>query len=138
MQAGSTVLQGMLGPKMSAKLPVVGERNPYHEIFSALTNSQGVTDNSIEGNPWNHNREGATISFTDGHNTFLSDARILEMPVKPSSGSSGAAENSGYDYLYDDASTVSTTIPTSAASGGSCPARGDAARTTNWTAWLTD
>jgi prepilin-type N-terminal cleavage/methylation domain-containing protein len=141
MQSGNTVQQAMIHPNIQAKIPIVGERNPWDTAFGTILSGQVVTDNSADGNPWNHNREGATISFADGHNTFLSSSRELEMPLKPTATAAGAAENSGYDYLYDNTAptlTKNTTTPAGTTSDGGGLSNGTTGnRATEFTCWLT-
>jgi prepilin-type N-terminal cleavage/methylation domain-containing protein len=107
MQKAASVQQASIGPKMNPKIPVVGERNPWivkTNISSVIADA--VTDASVAGNSWNHNREGNTVSYTDGHNLFLAEANQAECPVSAKTGS-----QLGFDYIYDDVTPV-TTVPT--------------------------
>jgi prepilin-type N-terminal cleavage/methylation domain-containing protein len=136
MQTGSSVLQANFGPKQNAKIPVVGERNPYDAAFATCGITETPTTSSDAGNSWNHNREGGTLSFTDGHNFFLADANLLEMPTAPSS-VTGSAAASGYDYIYDNI-TPSAAQGGPAATGGSAVTVGTTSTCTTFTTWLTN
>jgi hypothetical protein len=98
MQSGSSHVKAMLGPRLSPKLPVVGERNPYNEVFAELTRGEKVTAKSEEGNSWNHKREGGTMSFTDGRNFWLEAANAPEVPAN-----AGGRSAERFDYVYNDA-----------------------------------
>jgi prepilin-type N-terminal cleavage/methylation domain-containing protein len=71
-----------LAPKMSPKVAVFGDRNPWCNPLVALAGDPGAPATGLpEGNSWNHNREGQSLSFVDGRTMFLSDARLLEIPA---------------------------------------------------------
>jgi hypothetical protein len=129
MQSGSAVQQAMLHPYMSARIPVAAERNPW--CVSAVLGLVSPIDGSAAGNAWNHNREGQTIAFADGHTDFLADARMLEIPPGPTL----TAATGAFSYLYDDGTPSPTggNLPS-----GRCVPPGTPARTVNFTAWLTE
>lgn len=94
-QNGSLNVFSDTTPKMNAKVPLIGERNPLDPIY-AMIGLSGLTVGDANHNGWAHNREGNTLSFSDGHNYFNGDARNLEMPTNPAS----AASMLGYDHIY--------------------------------------
>jgi hypothetical protein len=131
MQSGSSHVKAMLGPRLSPKLPVVGERNPYNEVFAELTRGEKVTAKSEEGNSWNHKREGGTMSFTDGRNFWLEAANAPEVPAN-----AGGRSAERFDYVYNDADPIERVV--TPAADGKSPKRGEAARAEKWGSWLTD
>lgn len=133
MQTGNQNVRAHLGPKLIAKLPVIAERNPWGTFLTSLGGSP-TGDAVVTGNSFNHNREGNTVSFTDGRNTFLEDARALEVPLTAGTGSSA---NLGYDYIYS-ADTVNMTAPGITSPTGHAPVEGNAHHTNVWTSWIVD
>jgi hypothetical protein len=129
MQAGNTLRPADLSPFMNFRIPLAAERNPWCAVFPELL-QQKPTDHSREGNPWNHNREGATITFADGHNTFLADAAALVIPLKPE------ARPPGFDYLYGD--SAATALPVRPPKDGACVRLGTAGGSTLFNAWMID
>jgi len=135
MQAASQkFLTATVGPKMNSKIPLFSERNPYDDMEVADAGGATVTTGSVEGNPWAHNREGATITFNDGHNTFAPDVSNVEMNVGEAAGSQG-----GYDMLYDDTKGVSKTLNAAGTAIGLTSATGNKnPATTNFGANMVD
>jgi prepilin-type N-terminal cleavage/methylation domain-containing protein len=131
MQAGSNIDDCGLGPRISAKVPVVTDRNPWCAAYANMTAGSPPTDASPSGNPWTHNRGGVSIAFNDGHSVFLPEANTLEMPLTAKAG-----VNMGYNYIFDRAA-VTVTVPI--VTSGVCPTPGTSGSTTNtYTAWLID
>ena len=130
MQSGSKNVRGHLGPKLSASIPLVGERNPFDKWLSNPTLGGDPLRDSEAGNAWNHNREGQTLAFTDGRTAFLEAADMLQVPM------SAAVRDQGFDYLYNDADPVAD--PKRPAPGGKAVKRSETARCEKWGSWLTD
>jgi len=96
-QSGSKNRFADTTPRLHSKLPLIAERNPFCGIFAELAVGRRAEDRN--GNTWNHNREGQTLAFPDGHSRFLTDAGALEIPLDPT------ARNPfipAFDNLYND------------------------------------
>lgn len=106
MQAGSPNVLISPGPKMLATLPLITERNPWSNPVLTLTGNNPDDNGYVNGNSWNHNREGQTTAQRDGSNFFLGDAREYAITVNAAAGSAGS-----YDYLYSDAQVVFAASP---------------------------
>jgi type II secretory pathway pseudopilin PulG len=128
-QSGNGFPRADLTPKLSPKIPLVADRNPYS--VAAALGLGDPTHGSAAGNPWSHNREGFTTSYTDGHNQFLTAANEIELPVSPKNGAA-----LGFDYLYNDEEPAQQ--PAFPPKGGSNPKAGEAAYGAKWGAWVTD
>jgi len=96
MQSGSKSGFANPSPKMNARLPLVIERNPNCAVFRDF--GVGNEAEAARGNTWNHNREGQTLAFADGHNFFLSDAGQLQVPTNPDR----FDKADGFDHVYQD------------------------------------
>jgi prepilin-type N-terminal cleavage/methylation domain-containing protein len=108
-QKGSVNIYCDPTPKMNAKVPLVGERNPSSSAVLALTTAiTGLVVGDSNNNSWNHNREGNTLAYADGHNFFNSDARNLELPINPAMPNA----NQGYDFIFTDVIPVMAPITT--------------------------
>lgn len=128
MQAGSAIVSATPGPKMSRQMPFFGERNPWCPGYTAANGGESPTAKSAVGNPWSHNRAGASVAFVDGSTTFVTDSQV-ELPPDAQTGTAG-----GNVYLYADRAPV----PGAADRAGKCVPPGGVARTTTYTAWMAD
>jgi prepilin-type N-terminal cleavage/methylation domain-containing protein len=139
MQTVGSSRYASMSPRMDAKVPVVADRNPWIVQSASLGLPNTPTQESLQGNTWNHNREGQLLAYQDGHAFFLEDARALEVPRNPVDNTQGV----GYDYIYDQ-EVIAQTQPVSApATPTSIPGRSTFSYITGgtpagWTVWLTD
>jgi prepilin-type N-terminal cleavage/methylation domain-containing protein len=138
MQAGSALTLAAPHPRMSTRIPLFGDRNPWCPGVAAANGNQPVADTATginpEGNTFNHGQAGQNVAFVDGRVVFLDSARSLDIPMTPRPGT-----GLGYDYLYD--SRAPTAQPKSVTiADGRCPPISvmGANRSPNLTSWLTD
>jgi prepilin-type N-terminal cleavage/methylation domain-containing protein len=138
MQTVGASRYASMSPRMDAKIPLVTDRNPWIVVNTLALGTTPVTE-SVQGNAWNHNRDGQLMAFADGHSFFLDDARALEIPRNPTDNTLGV----GYDYIYDQ-DVIQAAVPTTPpATPASVPNRGDfsyitGGSPTGWTVWMTD
>jgi hypothetical protein len=130
MQAGNSAPEGDIGLGLSPKIPLFGERNPWCSVLREILPDKLPTDESPSGNPWSHNRAGATVAFIDGRVEFLTDAAAVEAPIDPN------GRNLGFDYLYNDARPLPG--PPRPPVGGACVPPGSAAWSGTLNVWLAD
>jgi len=109
------------------KIPVFSDRNPECDVFGKL----GAGDSGPIGNSWNHDREGQSVAFSDGHNAFLADAGMLELPLDPARPHPSAT---GFDHLFNDEPVAQG----ESRSGRKCIPPGTFGQTKSFGAWLTD
>lgn len=151
-------------PKMDAKIPIVGDRNPY-SIFptnAGMLGSNpsgtkpamlaGVLQDPLQdeptGNPYAHNRGGTALAYMDGRSEFLEDARNFTLTMTPT-----GATASGYQYIYSPNGPIATPPGSTPAVGGAGAGRMAASTATvaeglynqtgtspnqGWGVWLTD
>ena len=93
LQAGHSNMRAHPGLRLSQKLPLIGDRNPYHAVYKELTGGKAVTADSKAGNPWSHNRETAVVAFVDGRSEEVA-ANALEVPMN-------GADSPAFDILPD-------------------------------------
>lgn len=136
MQAGNPDTRFGPRPGMHPKVPLFGERNPWCSGVAAASGGAPVTQagDNPEGNPFNHNRDGLTVAYTDGRSAFLPSARMLEIPL-----ARGAGAAMGYAYAYDTRPPTPD-VKTITAADGRCPPvdTWSGNRSPNLTVWLVD
>jgi hypothetical protein len=128
MQAGSAIESAHCGQKLSPKIPLFADRNPWCSAYTALAGDPSAE--SPAGNPWAHGRSGATVAFGDAHTVFVDETNRMELPM-----TAGTGVDLGYDYLYDRAAPAAAAPPPV----GECVLPGGAASTARvFTAWAAD
>jgi len=135
MQTVGAFKQSSMSPKMFPKIPVVADRNPDAAIDLGYNNGEALTTASPEGNAWAHNRDGQSLSFTDGHSMFIGDARALEIPINPTI----AAPVIGFDYIYSrQVVAVAATYSTADSPAYGTWAYNNSGNPVGWGVWMTD
>jgi prepilin-type N-terminal cleavage/methylation domain-containing protein len=132
LQTPSSAIAAHPGPRTNASLPLVADRNPWCSTLTPFRDPAPVYEPEVGlANTWNHNREGQTLAFPDGHTVFDEDA-VVAVP----SGIGGGGPL-GTAYIYQNAPITAGGVPNLAAGGCHTSTTGGNG-STFFTAWLSD